>query len=105
MIKIALKHFIYDACINVLFSSIEKNFVSISRDLFSAKRGDKFKRITAYGDIDMGDGRRKNYYNFIDCVIISATKHSLDFSGYYVEGEKQSKYIFIRYWAIASYQK
>ena len=42
MIKVFLKHWVYEACINRIFEAIENNFSSIYEEF---KVGDRFKRI------------------------------------------------------------
>jgi len=42
MIKVALKHWIYEVCIEQVFNGIAKNFNSVIR---SYKKGDKFSRL------------------------------------------------------------
>ena len=103
MIKTAIKHYILEACINMLFSKIQDNFISKERDLWCARIGDKFKRIVGR-DLDMDDGRGRGNYTFTNCVVRRAGKYSLDFSGYYVEGGRYS-HPYIKYWAIVDYIK
>lgn len=43
MFKIALKHWIYETCINVLFDKIGNNFCRVNRNIFNV--GDKFTYI------------------------------------------------------------
>jgi len=105
MIKVALKHWIFEVCINVLFSFTEKNFKrNIPRDVFALKKGDTFKSVVSY-DLDMGDGRGDGDYSFIDCVVTRESKYSLDFRGWYVEGNRYCNSVWIKYWSIKEFRK
>lgn len=47
MIDIALKHFIYEACINTLFNGIRKNFFLPSKALPDFKVGQTYQYLTS----------------------------------------------------------
>jgi hypothetical protein len=68
MIKIALKHYIYDYCISLLFDNIKKNFDTSKNFkknyLKNFKIGDTFKLIK---EIDLSMGRSFIYH---DCEIV-----------------------------------
>jgi hypothetical protein len=80
MIKIALKHWIYDYCINVAFDNIQKNF--IIKTLPSLKVGEYYKKIgfkVTNSDID--------YMEAFHCRI---SRHSSkETVGFYCKGLKQ----------------
>jgi len=67
MIKVALKHFIYEICINQIFSGIFTNFLGKDTRLKGSdvKIGDKFSFITVSGEYESPQHRiRKTvYYN------------------------------------------
>ncbi|GAG18642.1 unnamed protein product [marine sediment metagenome] len=50
MIKIILKHWVYEVCITKLFDSITGNFKKISLSDFHPKVGDKYRSIEVGGD-------------------------------------------------------
>ena len=62
MIKVALKHFIYEKCINVIFDTIINNF-SLSKRRFNV--GDKFAEIKIYRNDD------SNCIVLYHCTILS----------------------------------
>jgi hypothetical protein len=63
VIKVALKHWIYDYCINILFNHIKNNFSTFNiKQKF--KVGEKYRIIEELG----GNGYGRIYY---DCVIIN----------------------------------
>jgi len=88
MIKVALKHFIYEACINVMFDNIIKHFITTERDLYNVKPGDKVRNITMRGYFnnaaaynDEGDA---SVHYFSECTITDfSNKYSLSFHGRY----------------------
>jgi len=47
MIKTALKHFLYEICINVLFSRLGRNF-NVFKTRYKFKKGDKFRYIKIF---------------------------------------------------------
>jgi hypothetical protein len=67
MIKVALKHWIYDYCINLLFDTIKINFSvsSVSIDKRNIKIGDNFRSIEVYSDI------KKYRYIYCNCIILN----------------------------------
>lgn len=60
MIKVAIKHYIYDYCIDLVFSGIKNNFMKIPIE--KIKVGDKYQLIVE----QIGETL---YYHY-DCVII-----------------------------------
>jgi len=79
MIKVALKHWIYEVCIDVLFSIVKKNFLSIEMNEDFIKKGRTFRKIIYFED-DIS-------VVFRECEII-ATYESFSFTfkyNYYIE--------------------
>ena len=104
MIDIALKHWIYELCIDQLFNGIQKNFTFTTRDIYTCKKGDTFRKIVAYADLDMGDGRGTAFYTFTDCVITQNKGRWLDFKCFYVEDSRNCK-PYMRHHVIHSFEK
>jgi len=49
MVKTAIKHYIFEACINILFKNIQQNFNAFEKKtMHNIKRGEKFEEITAW---------------------------------------------------------
>lgn len=70
MIKIALKHFIYEKCIDVLFNAIENNFCTNTENS-EFKIGDTFEHITvALHDLPRGAPRKGLRIVMYDCTIV-----------------------------------
>jgi hypothetical protein len=103
MIGIALKHFIYDICIDQVFNGIEKNFVQCNRRLSIVRVGDKFRKIVVMN---------KYEYHCYDCTVhvIAGTSGNKDFAihaglvqvdGRYVERNS----MIIAYDEILEYEK
>jgi len=59
MIKIALKHFVCEICINQFFTIINENFVPTPLNPYNIKKGEVYRRIV-YID---NNGERKNLYD------------------------------------------
>ena len=63
MIKIALKHWIYEKCIDVLFEGICRNFAFLNRNILGKiKVGDRFHEILV---LDNGSIIDTKYFNAI----------------------------------------
>jgi hypothetical protein len=82
MIDIALKHFIYEACIDVVFDNIKRNFVStINLSILERnnmiKKGRIFKYIDVFGMYPDDDTYQNRY---IDCEIYYVTEYTFSFS-------------------------
>jgi len=70
MIKTALKHFLYEQCINIMFDNIGKNFKDDSvKDLFD---GRKFRKLTLIYN--------SYCYVFYDGIIVSYQNYVLHFN-------------------------
>jgi len=69
MIKIALKHWIYEQCVNVLFDNIYNNF-KVNALVRQLKLGEHYSSIyTRFGS---------EYYNFRNCTVRRTPKHFRD---------------------------
>ena len=64
MIKVALKHWIYELCIEQIFENIKNNFV-IKLNPYQFKKGEIYTYILLYGEC-----RAIQRYNCVDCKII-----------------------------------
>lgn len=74
MIKVALKHFIFEVCIEQLFSNIINNFKLPSPKF---KVGDKYSHIS----INTGSrwfNERFRYISYLDCEIIHVEDYGID---------------------------
>jgi hypothetical protein len=71
MIKVALKHYIYDYCIGLIFDNISSNFINYDNKI---KVGDRFEYIKTnpWGDFDE--------ITSYDCIITKITKNHIYFS-------------------------
>jgi hypothetical protein len=87
MIKIALKHWIYDYCINLIFKGIASNFTTFN--IKSIKKGDWFRIIEdknhIYHRCEIIDMNKNDititferFGNYNDTIIISDVKHYKD---------------------------
>ena len=78
MIKTALKHWIYETCIEQIFVGINKNFkVNTMLSKNFVKPGDRFKRIdTVGGTTTRGD--KFEYATIYDVVVIQYLKNIED---------------------------
>ena len=66
MIKIALKHWIYEKCIDVFFSVVGRNFdIPVKYPFHSIKVGDKIKMLEAR-QVDI-----HKHWLFYDCEVIN----------------------------------
>jgi hypothetical protein len=88
MIKIALKHWIYDYCIDLVFKEIKSNFFINCLNMKNIKIGDRFgvieKDITITNkSFDLNAGVYKRL--FFDCIIknVRITKTGLEIIFYY----------------------
>jgi hypothetical protein len=69
MIKVALKHWIYEQCISVLFRKIHSNFIGQCYKNKIFKVGDRFELIVAEYD------NQRIYYHY-DCIIMEILKEA-----------------------------
>jgi hypothetical protein len=106
MIDTALKHFIYETCLDVVFDNITKNFALASVDIVNAKKGDKFRFILIYGYMGgfRNDTGSNSVHEFIDCVVIKTSKYSLHFTGSHTTKTIPGEY-FVDFGAITQYEK
>ena len=65
MIKLALKHFIYDKCLEVFFENIIQNFSSIDTLISSMKVGNRYRRIK----INTPDHTKLTHMYLYECKI------------------------------------
>jgi hypothetical protein len=68
MIKVALKHWIYERCLDVLFERIQSNFIGFVVNVNNLKIGDSLELI---------EDKSGRYYN---CVIVSIENDNIYFS-------------------------
>jgi hypothetical protein len=76
MIKTAIKHWIYELCINRLFSSIETNFINknkIKHNFTGVKAGDRFKFIECLNGKDCN-------VRFHNCIVVSIEENLMAIS-------------------------
>jgi len=74
MIKIALNHWIYENCINIIFNAIGKNFSSLKKVEYNYtffNTGDRFHSIK-YKHYDY-----RSPFNLMDCVVLGVWKYSI----------------------------
>jgi len=75
MIKVALKHWIYDYCINVAFTNIQNNFMINNNKNKVLKLGNYYRTL----GFTVSDLRTYNYVNFFHCHIISLDMDTVGF--------------------------
>ena len=67
MIKIALKHWIYELCINQMFENFSENLPKNKEPLSNVKHGERFKYITFYiGQAQKWINMSLKYYSMLE---------------------------------------
>jgi len=54
MLKIVLKHLIYEVCIEQFFTGVFKNFMVVKKNLWNIKTGNRYAKITVHHPSQIG---------------------------------------------------
>ena len=80
MLKTAIKHYIYELCINIFFDNIEKNFVLLNKKQSINSKRNQIKVGDYYKSIYEIDVFEEDFYrHFYNCSIVKVAKDYFQF--------------------------
>jgi len=101
MIKTALKHWIYEVCIDQLFAGIMRNFKSFQGGSKDFKVGDIFHYIVTTSNGPSGESL--GFVEYGECVITGVNKFGISFYSRMSEYYSRSSYTKDEPWAVCQW--